>query len=434
MPLLSCFRRRQATPPPSPPAAPTQSSFASSQRLPTVTNGFVPASVAELHPEYAHAEPYHFAARTESARLVLESSSGATAALRTPPALAAFGLGPPPLPAAAAPPPALVEEDAASNAALAQKVADEKEDHRRAKKAAKRAASASKENDENSGDRVFKSASPARASSRAPPPARASPHAPPPARVPLAQAVDINALAAAPVAAQAPARRKSIRKTVSFREEKPEIIDADYAFDDDEDELTPPATPPHAPHTPHTPPRLSMPAFDAPSPDHVAPPAYTSPRPTPPPPREIVHTTPEGVAAPVARRVESVDPAASKKRQSMAVRNALSQQIRGVPRSAMLAYAENDVEKEGSGHMSRAASTVAPFNDGWFDEDSVGSLPSLKASGDSNRSIGQRNRSRSTKSIRLPPQVVPGVVPRPPPPPPFEPAAARMRSVRMVGR
>lgn len=92
---------------------------------------------------------------------------------------------------------------------------------------------------------------------------------------------------------------------------------------------------------------------------------------------------------------------AASKRQSKAVAAALTDQIRGIPKSAMLAFSENEIELAES-----------------FDEsDMDSSLSSLK------------RKSRQSKSVRMP-EIVPGVVPRPPPPPPFSPETLRVRSIR----
>ena len=88
-------------------------------------------------------------------------------------------------------------------------------------------------------------------------------------------------------------------------------------------------------------------------------------------------------------------------RQSRAVAQAMAEQIRGVPKSAMLAYAEND---------------FVPSDD--YDEDD-----------DSAASLGMKRRSRVVRSVRVP-SVKPGQIPRPPPPPPFEPERPRVQSVR----
>lgn len=87
------------------------------------------------------------------------------------------------------------------------------------------------------------------------------------------------------------------------------------------------------------------------------------------------------------------------KRQSRAVAQAMSEQIRGVPKSAMLAFTENE---------------VLISDDGLDDDDSDLSF----------------RRSARAKSIRVPPSVAPGQVPSPPPPPPFQPETHRVRSVR----
>lgn len=104
------------------------------------------------------------------------------------------------------------------------------------------------------------------------------------------------------------------------------------------------------------------------------------------------------------------------RRQSKAVAEAMAQQIRGVPRSAMLAFSENEVVVEVEVEVSS-------------DED-------VHSTEDSGNSMSFKPRARSSvrnsraRSIRAPPVVVPGVVPRPPPPPPFAPEVSRVRSVR----
>ncbi|KAI0558355.1 hypothetical protein FGB62_216g048 [Gracilaria domingensis] len=76
------------------------------------------------------------------------------------------------------------------------------------------------------------------------------------------------------------------------------------------------------------------------------------------------------------------------KRQSRAVAAAMASQIRGVPKSAMLAFSENDVVLADS-----------------FEEDD----------GSSSR-ISLRRKSRQVKSVQLP-SIKAGVIPKPPPPP-----------------
>eukprot|EP00178_Gracilaria_changii_P014589 TRINITY_DN4102_c0_g1_i1.p1 TRINITY_DN4102_c0_g1~~TRINITY_DN4102_c0_g1_i1.p1 ORF type:complete len:810 (-),score=121.46 TRINITY_DN4102_c0_g1_i1:1036-3465(-) len=90
------------------------------------------------------------------------------------------------------------------------------------------------------------------------------------------------------------------------------------------------------------------------------------------------------------------------KRQSRAVAAAMASQIRGVPKSAMLAFSENDVVLADS-----------------FEEDD-----------DSSSRISLRRKSRQVKSVQLP-SIESGVVPKPPPPPPFAPARSRVKSVRV---
>lgn len=87
------------------------------------------------------------------------------------------------------------------------------------------------------------------------------------------------------------------------------------------------------------------------------------------------------------------------KRQSTAVAKAMSDQIRGIPKSAMLAFDENEVV----------------LDDAFDDDDS--SRTSLKR-------VSRHIKSRA-------PVIQPGVVPPPPPPPPFTPDVPRVRSVRL---
>ncbi|CAN8063118.1 unnamed protein product [Agarophyton chilense] len=89
------------------------------------------------------------------------------------------------------------------------------------------------------------------------------------------------------------------------------------------------------------------------------------------------------------------------RRQSRAVAEAMASQIRGIPKSAMLAFSENDIV----------------LADGFEEEDSS-SRTSL------------RRKSRQVKSVQLP-SIQPGVVPKPPPPPPFAPSPRRAKSVRV---
>lgn len=104
---------------------------------------------------------------------------------------------------------------------------------------------------------------------------------------------------------------------------------------------------------------------------------------------------------PVRRGSARLDPEQSRRR-SKAVAEAMIEQIKGVPKSAMLAYAEHEPE-----------------------DDMSGELPTVQLRG------SLRPRARSGRSMRLPPVFTPGVVPPPPPPPPFAPEPTRVRSVRM---
>lgn len=91
---------------------------------------------------------------------------------------------------------------------------------------------------------------------------------------------------------------------------------------------------------------------------------------------------------------------AASKRQSKAVAEAMAKQIRGVPKSAMLAFEENEV------------------------------LISDDALDDDDSDLSYRRRSaRQSKTVHAP-VITPGVVPQPPPPPPFVPEVQRVRSVR----
>lgn len=101
-------------------------------------------------------------------------------------------------------------------------------------------------------------------------------------------------------------------------------------------------------------------------------------------------------------RISSRDKTAiaeASKRQSQAVAQAMMEQIKGRPKSAMLAF--NDHE-------------VLISDDDPLDEVSDDSF---------------RRKSRQSKVINAP-LFVPGVVPAPPPPPPFAPSVPRARSVR----
>lgn len=124
---------------------------------------------------------------------------------------------------------------------------------------------------------------------------------------------------------------------------------------------------------------------------------------------------------------------AMKKRQSMAVRDAISQQIRGIPRSAMLALAESEMSEEQQ-NIDRE-SHVEPLTDDWFNDMSPTSsrIRKMSEAEPTNRdSYMSRSRARSTKSIRLPPEIRPGQAPPPPPPPPFEPTRNTVKSIRMI--
>lgn len=604
--LFACFRAA-----PAPSAREADSSFSSALPALAASSGslavtshaaaarpdpaFVPRSVAELHPEYAHAEPYHFAAKTDSARLVLEAATGATATLRAPPpappvatfageqqqyrerlppravklveagsvarrevASVSAGAGlseleyaphpqqqlpqqtvrAPSAPRGEARAPqggsgasersAVGRSESATGETLAGEMAARKSSKETVGKgkagaagAGKKGASgehreqrgfgwnvsreplpilAAKENvpvnvQGDGGSSVHRRSNVVVGGSAA---ALAAVGAAAPAASPRplldAGADELDnietglsspsvsrdvvepmhtkpmALTAEDVRAASRDTPKSLkpvypsalsgkspkstsyplRKTVSFREEKPVIIDDEL---DEPDELTPAAPLTPAVH------RSPSPRTVARSPSPVAARDYSGRRmsrsfdgPLPTAPDE---PPPRGQQAmPRVSTAESVR--ASKKRQSMAVRDALSQQIRGVPRSAMLAYAENENSDTGrSSYEDEAASAVEPLSDGWFDDAAstssgqsfarntsanTSALLSLNVSGqsavrtldDPRRMSIVGQRTRSTKSIRLPPQVREGMVPPPPPPPPFEPSRNRMRSVRAI--
>lgn len=105
---------------------------------------------------------------------------------------------------------------------------------------------------------------------------------------------------------------------------------------------------------------------------------------------------------------------ASTRRQSMAVRDAMTQQIRGIPRSAMLAYEENSFTELKMDRGQDASTLTTPMRSSMHVSSSV-----------------LRPRARSSrKSMRPPPNVMRGMVPPPPPPPPFTPKRLRVKSVR----
>lgn len=478
---------------------------------------FVPRSVAELHPEYAHAEPYHFAARTESARCVLESASGATATLRAPPVSEFIGDDPtaPASPGVAAsnraspapdaPPAAvqLVAEDHETNrdrASLTQltahmppgvgspahrgaavlgaakaaettaavSLADQMASRRKTRSPKNGRVSkggivnpadsaAAKENsapgqvkvnvDGRSTVHRRSKQMPAALTTKSVPCQPAEPAAVEPTGIDnvadLASRVDTT-IARCEVSdpASAVAGTKSMprhpkpsipsalsakspkgssypfRKTVSFREEKPTIFDNGPPPLD----LYRPTQSPAAAAAPEKS-RLSM-SFDG----RLASAADSTPRPAA---RQSRSSTAEGLRA-------------TKKRQSMAVRDALTQQIRGVPRSAMLAFAENDTSESPRSEVDDGdVSQAEPLSEDWFDDTSSAASGTARARELSNAPSHQSDRAgssrvlssvgartRSVKSIRLPPPVQQGVVPPPPPPPPFEPTRNRVKSVR----
>lgn len=102
------------------------------------------------------------------------------------------------------------------------------------------------------------------------------------------------------------------------------------------------------------------------------------------------------------------------RRQSMAVAKAMSDQIRGVPRSAMLAYSENEVMFE-EDEMKTIEDEDRVTVDGFR------STPSWHA----------RRSSNAFRSIRVP-VFKENEVPPPPPPPPFQPTQLNTRSVRIA--
>jgi len=101
MGLMRCFAKHHSIGPAALPAPPTTNPTASPSRPPPPSSprrdktkvvrapdrtepvavsfsgpapGFVPRTVAEIHPEYAHSEPYHFTANTDSCRMVVSSA------------------------------------------------------------------------------------------------------------------------------------------------------------------------------------------------------------------------------------------------------------------------------------------------------------------------------------------------------------------------
>lgn len=100
------------------------------------------------------------------------------------------------------------------------------------------------------------------------------------------------------------------------------------------------------------------------------------------------------------------------RRQSLAVAKAMSEQIRGVPRSAMLAYTENEVVFE-EDEMKTIEDEDRVTVDGFR------STPSWHG----------RSSRNAFKSIRVP-VFKENEVPPPPPPPPFQPRQLNTRSMR----
>lgn len=117
------------------------------------------------------------------------------------------------------------------------------------------------------------------------------------------------------------------------------------------------------------------------------------------------------------------------RRRSMAVAEALAEQIRGVPRSAMLAYDEHNQSGSSSDEEYVDAQDDRMDIDSAFahEDSSSGSWARLNQM-PSRGSL--RPRARSSRPLKLPPQINPGEVPEPPAPPPFAPAPTRVRSVR----
>lgn len=125
-----------------------------------------------------------------------------------------------------------------------------------------------------------------------------------------------------------------------------------------------------------------------------------------------------------SRRVSVHDKTAIReatRRQSMAVAQVMSQQIKGVPRSAMLAYSQNEIvvddEETQDDHNNRGSST--------------GGMESSGDDGNGSFIVVGGHRRKSRKSIIIP-EVKPGEVPLPPPPPPFSPTRLNIRSVRLA--
>lgn len=126
----------------------------------------------------------------------------------------------------------------------------------------------------------------------------------------------------------------------------------------------------------------------------------------------------------MSRRVSAKDKAAinaARNRQSQAVARAMVEQIRGVPKSAMLAFSEHEVviDKEEDGAMSV----------GGISEDTTESEMSSARDLNLNVRRSVRGSMRASRTVRVP-KIVPGVIPAPPPPPPFAPEVSRVRSVR----
>lgn len=153
------------------------------------------------------------------------------------------------------------------------------------------------------------------------------------------------------------------------------------------------------------------------------------------PPRSIQADNPseQGVGGTEDTGFTRETSAAAKKRQSLAVRDALSQQIRGVPRSAMLAMARSETDEGSTMNTVPGSPTPGPSADIHSNSTTGNTYASRSIVEEMQTKVDMPTTSstrRSTKSIRMPPQVQAGKAPPPPPPPPFSPDGARVKSVR----
>jgi hypothetical protein len=482
---------------------------------------FVPHSVAELHPEYAHAEPYHFTARTDSARLVLEQASGAAALLRGPDATVSAREMRDDMPTSGHLNGArnnnnstnsnrkveLIEEDIQANMNLsysaleAREMAQEsslpaastspstaskssKKQHHNPAAKKKIAAEPMTSSGANIGHKKKKGYKKSPAQSPREPNIKSADSRDSSFTVPgsdIRESPDennsstLNNIYAAletekkilgraemddgQSSVQRRSKIVSPHKSMSQANDQSRESMVERFMDDPEDMRRSSFTSEEDVEPPH--PRLPrLPTSALPPKSALSSSVSKSmPRPTTPstsletsahkPPYRKTVSFREEKPTIIEPNLRSRSPAvvpgsplsredimASKKRQSLAVRNALTQQIRGVPRSAMLAYAENEVEAEGTD--VEEGSQVGPYSDDWFD-DMSGSYSSMviRDKGnprDSFAAAGQsvRSRARSTRSIRMPPEIRPGMAPPPPPPPPFEPARSNIKSIREV--